>query len=160
VPSDQLHHSGILVADMERAATFYLEVFDGRYLFKPAVNRGPSARFVMGGDSDAIGFAFCYIGFGTGAIELMQFVADPPAWAVTPRTGILPHFAMRVDDVDETVRRVVEHGGRLLWPEPMDWGGRKVMYVADPDGTPIELFDVPLQDIVDATLELYPDSTP
>jgi hypothetical protein len=42
----------------------------------------------------------------------------------------------------------------------MDWSGKTVMYVADPDGNPIELFDVGLQAIVDATIELYPDVAP
>jgi glyoxylase I family protein len=157
--TDQLHHTGLLVADIDRAAAFYIDALDAHWLFRPAVNRGESARYVMGGGPD-VAFAFCYLGFRTGAVELMQFLDDPPEWAREPRQALLPHFALVVDDVDETVERVVANGGRRLWPEPIDWGGTKVMYVADPDGNPIELFDESLEQIVARTLQLFPESAP
>jgi catechol 2,3-dioxygenase-like lactoylglutathione lyase family enzyme len=156
--ADQLHHSGIQVEDIERAAAFYLGVFDGHYLFKRAVN-DQNADYVMGGGPD-VAFAFCYIGFASGAIELIEFLGEPPEWAKRPRDGRLPHFAMRVDDVAACVERVEALGGSRVWPEPISWGGATVMYVNDPDGNPIELFDVPLEGIVSRTLELFPDSTP
>jgi catechol 2,3-dioxygenase-like lactoylglutathione lyase family enzyme len=159
MPTDQLHHSGVLVADIDRAATFYIDALDAHYLFRPAVNAGESARYVLGGDPD-VAFTFCYLGFRTGAIELMQFLQGAPAWARDPQRGLLPHFALVVDDVDATVQRVVACGGRTLWPAPIDWGGAKVMYVADPDDNPIELFDAPLEEIVERTLSLFPDSAP
>ncbi|QEC50567.1 VOC family protein [Baekduia soli] len=159
MPTDQLHHSGMLVADIERSAAFYIEALDARYLFRPAVNEGAGAQYVLGGDDD-VAFTFCYLGFRTGAVEIMQFLSGAPDWAKDPVRGRLPHFALVVDDVDETTRRVVAAGGSTLWPEPIDWGGAKVMYVADPDGNPIELFDVGLEEIVSRTLDLFPASAP
>jgi catechol 2,3-dioxygenase-like lactoylglutathione lyase family enzyme len=159
MPTDQLHHTGILVSDIERSAAFYIDALDAHYLFRPAVNEGESAQYVLGGDPD-VAFAFCYLGFRTGAIELMQFLRGAPDWARDPQRGLLPHFALVVDDVTATVARVVACGGRELWPAPIDWGGAKVMYVADPDGNPIELFESTLEEIVAATLELFPDSAP
>src|ERR1700742_740601 len=159
MPTDQLHHSGILVEDIERSAAFYVDALDAHYLHRPAVNAGASAQFVMGGDPDCA-FAFCYMGFRTGAIELMQFLSGAPEGGRTPRTGLLPHFALVVDDVPATLERVVACGGKALWPHPMDWSGKRVMYVTDPDGNPIELFEATLDEIVAATLELYPDKAP
>ncbi len=159
MPTDQLHHTGVLVADIERAAAFYLDALDGHWLFKPAVNRGEGARAVFGGPP-GVAFAFCYIGFRTGAIELVQFVGPAPEFARAPRPAPLPHFALVVDDVAATLERVERAGGRRLWPEPVSWGGATVMYVADPDGNAVELFDVGLDEIVERTIELFPESAP
>jgi catechol 2,3-dioxygenase-like lactoylglutathione lyase family enzyme len=160
MPSDQLHHTGILVADTDRAARFYLEALDGHWLFKPAINDTPGARDIYGGPPGT-SFKFCYIGFRTGAIELIEFLdGKAPEFARRPPAGALPHFSMVVDDVPATVERVEEHGGRRLWEEPLDWGGAVVQYVADPDGNAIELFNVGLQEIVDRTIAMFPDSRP
>jgi lactoylglutathione lyase len=159
MPTDQLHHTGVLVADIDRAAAFYLDALDGHWLFRPAVNRGEGARAVFGGTAD-VAFAFCYIGFRSGAIELIQFLEGAPEFARHPHRAPLPHFGVVVDDVAETTARVERAGGRRLWAEPVSWGGATVMYVADPDGNPIELFDVPLQGIVDRTIEMFPESAP
>ena len=157
--TQQLHHTGVLVADIDQAATFYLDAFEGHWLFKPAPMSGDQARNVFGGGPD-VEVRFGYIGFESGAIELVQFIADPPDYAREPEPGRLPHFAVVVDDVHATTERVVAAGGRKVWDEPVSWGEATVMYVADPDGNAIELFDVPLEKIVDLTIELYPDSAP
>jgi predicted enzyme related to lactoylglutathione lyase len=73
---------------------------------------------------------------------------------------MLPHFALVVDDVMAAIDRVERAGGSRLWAEPVSWSGATVMYVADPDGNPIELFDVSLEEIVERTLELFPESAP
>jgi len=159
MPTDQLHHTGLLVQDIEISAAFYIDVFEGHYLFKPAVTSGESAQYVMGGHP-GVAFKFCYIGFRTGAIELIQFIGEPPEWAVGPRDGRLPHFALAVDDVEACVERIEASGGKRLWPEPVSWGGATVWYVTDPDGNPIELFDVPLDGIVSRTIEMFPESAP
>ena len=93
MPTDQLHHSGVLVSDIDRAAAFYLDVFDGHWLFKPAVNRGEAAQKVFGGTPD-VAFAFCYIGFRTGAIELVQFLEGAPDYAGIPKRVLRPDIYM------------------------------------------------------------------
>jgi predicted enzyme related to lactoylglutathione lyase len=149
----------VLVSDLDRAASFYLDAFEGRWLFKPAVNSGESAQYVYGGPPD-VAFKFCYIGFRSGAVELTQFLGAAPDWARLPTRVRMPHFALVVDDVPDTVGRVELAGGRALWPEPISWGGATVMYVADPDGNAIELFDVSLEEIVRRTIEMFPESAP
>jgi lactoylglutathione lyase len=157
--SDQLHHTGLLVADVERAASFYIDALDGRWLVKPTTIAGEPARAVFGGGADTA-FRFCFVGFDSGAVELVEFVADPPEFARDPDRALLPHFGLVVDDVLRATDRVEGAGGRRLWEEPVSWGGATVMYAADPDGNPFELFDAPLQSIVEMTIEMFPDSAP
>lgn len=157
----QFHHTGLLVEDLERTAEFYLRALDGFWLNRAATVAGEGAENVFPG-TPGVSFRFCYIGFeGGGAVELMELSKDPrPAWATVPRQEMLPHFGLLVDDVAATAERVVEHGGKTLWPAPVDWGGAMVIYIADPDGNVIELFDQPLQKIVDLTNDLFPDARP
>src|SRR5947209_6596331 len=125
---DQLHHTGVLVSDIDRAAAFYIEALDAHWLFRPATSEGEGARYVLGGEED-VAFKFCHLGFRRGAIELMQFLRGAPEWARNPQRGRLPHFALLAEDFDATLERVRECGGSWLWPEPVDWGGAKVMYI-------------------------------
>jgi predicted enzyme related to lactoylglutathione lyase len=161
VPTDQLHHSGVLTQDMDRAARFYLEAFEGHWLFKPAILEPPAAQAVYGG-GPGVRFKFCYIGFRTGAIELVEFLGDDkPEFARDPaRPPALPHFSLVVDDVAATIEKVVELGGSKLWADPVDWNGAVVQFIADPDGNPIELFNVGLDQIVENTFGMFPESRP
>jgi len=159
VATGQCHHVGVLVSDIERSARFYIEALDAHWLFKPAVNRGPGAQAVFGGD-DQTAFAFCYLGFDSGAVELIQFLSSPPEFARDPQRAPLPHFGLVVDDVAKSTERVEAAGGSRVWKEPVSWGGATVMYVADPDGNAIELFDVPLEGIVERTITMFPESAP
>jgi catechol 2,3-dioxygenase-like lactoylglutathione lyase family enzyme len=162
MPSNQLHHTGLLVADIERAARFYIDALDAHYLFTPGTHDDPSAQKVFGGD-EGVAFRFCYLGFEQGAVELIQFVDvdKAPEWARRPHGVALPHFGLIVDDVGASAQRIVDHGGRRVWDEPVSWGGdAQVQYVADPDGNVIELFDTDLQGIVDLTIAAFPETRP
>lgn len=148
------------MSDLDRAAEFYLGALDGHWLFKPATNPGPGAQAVFGGGPETA-FRFCYIGFESGAVELIEFTAEPPAWAAGGAAGrLLPHFGLVVDDVEATTARIERAGGSRVWPRPAKWGSATVMYAADPDGNPFELFDVSLEGIVDLTIEMFPESAP
>lgn len=57
----------------------------------------------------------------------------------------LSHFGMRVDDMDATLARVVEFGGRVVEGcrhRNEDYGS-EVARITDPDGVRIELLDMP-----------------
>jgi catechol 2,3-dioxygenase-like lactoylglutathione lyase family enzyme len=106
-------------------------------------------------------FRSCKVGFAEGAVELFEFVGpERPAWATEGRSARVPHFAIVVDDVEATLKRVREAGGTELWPEIVAWGDSKNMYVADPDGNVIEVKDASLEDVVATTLRLYPAADP
>ncbi|MGE4425562.1 MAG: VOC family protein [Solirubrobacteraceae bacterium] len=161
MPISQFHHTGILVSDLDRSARFYIEALGAEWRNRPVVVEGEGAAAVFPG-TPGLKFRFCYLGFpGGGALELMEFPEEPrPEWAVLPAKGMLPHFGLLVDDVTEAAKRVVAAGGQMLWPAPVDWGGAMVLYIADPDGNAMELFDQPVDRIIDMTNDLFPDARP
>jgi catechol 2,3-dioxygenase-like lactoylglutathione lyase family enzyme len=155
------HHVALQVSSLERAAGFYIEAFDGRWLTAPLLLDDPSAAVVFGGP-EGTAVRHCKIGFDAGAVELFEFTGDArPDWAA-PRGVVarLPHFAIVVDDVPATLERVRACGGTELWPSITHWGTAQSMYVADPDGNVVEVIDEPLEDVVATTLRLFPAARP
>ena len=57
----------------------------------------------------------------------------------------LTHIALRVKDLNEAIRSVEAHGGRVL-PETRvhnESFGAHLVYATDPDGTRLELVETP-----------------
>jgi predicted enzyme related to lactoylglutathione lyase len=76
-----------------------------------------------------------YIGLQIGDSEL-GLVADTGADITTPQRLLL---SVDVEDVDELLPLVPQHGGRVLGlPNDMPWGQR-VAHVLDPDGNAVNL---------------------
>jgi catechol 2,3-dioxygenase-like lactoylglutathione lyase family enzyme len=154
------HHVALQVSNIERGAGFYIDVFDGRWLARPVLLEDESVATFMGGPPGTAA-RFCKVGFDDGAVELFEFVGDArPAWAESMDVRRLPHFAIRVDDVPDTLERVRAAGGAELWPDVTYWGAAMNMYVADPDGNVIEVIDAPIEDVVATTIRLFPEADP
>jgi lactoylglutathione lyase len=53
------------------------------------------------------------------------------------------HFAFRVGDLDGTYRRLVAAGAQEVGrrPAPLEGKGRRIAFIADPDGTWVELIE-------------------
>ena len=76
-----------------------------------------------------------YLGLQVGDSEL-GLVADTGADTSAPQRMLI---SVQVDDVDELLLLVSEHGGRVLGlPNDMPWGQR-VAHVQDPDGNAVNL---------------------
>jgi catechol 2,3-dioxygenase-like lactoylglutathione lyase family enzyme len=154
------HHPGLRVTDIDRAANFYLEAFDGHWLTLPFELEGEFPELVMGGPP-GVRFKVCHIGFDQGGLELFEFLEPAhPIEVVHPSRGNVIHFGMLVENVREALDRVEAAGGRRLWPDINPWGKAKVIYVADPDENIVELTDAPLERIVEMTLEAFPEADP
>jgi len=52
------------------------------------------------------------------------------------------HASLSVTDLDNTPRRVTE-AGHIPDQEPFEIGGVRMFFVKDPDGTPVELIELP-----------------
>lgn len=151
------HHSGVRVANLERAAQFYFDAFDAFWMHKPIEIGTEGAERVVGGPP-GVNFKFAYIGFDDGALELFEFIGEVrPDWVV-PARGTIPHFGLLVEDVHATVARVERAGGTQIWSEPGDWGESSVTFVADLDDNPIELLEVPVETIVELTVGQWPEA--
>jgi catechol 2,3-dioxygenase-like lactoylglutathione lyase family enzyme len=156
------HHIALRVADVERSARFYVDVFGGRLLTRPYLREGPEAEATWGGLA-GVSYRICHVALADGAIELFQIVEPrdlPAPRALDPAASQL-HFAIRVDDVAAALAAVERAGGRRLWPEARTIGaGVSVIYVADLDENVIELTESTLEQITDLVVDAYPDADP
>jgi catechol 2,3-dioxygenase-like lactoylglutathione lyase family enzyme len=152
-------HVGIRVSDIERSIRFYIEAFGAQALTRPFVLDGEFAEAMFEGPP-GVSFRLCHLGFASGMIELFEF--QHPRHERTPIEGWranIMHVGFQVDDVDETVARVLEAGGGLVFPVTA-WGAHRLTYTTDPDGNVIELADAPLAELLVGTLAQFPQADP
>lgn len=150
-------HQAVRVSEIERSTRFYVEAFGATVLTHPFVVEGAFAEAMMGGPP-GVRFRLRHLGFDAGVIELFEFLE--PALPVEPvhgsRANIL-HLGFEVDDVEAAVERVERAGGRTLLPVTA-WGGAKLTFCADPDGNVIEIADASIRELVQATIEAFPEA--
>ena len=83
-------------------------------------------------------------------IELLEYLAPPDR---KKDAGLRPcdvghiHVALTVDDLDAVLKKIAESGWKAAGkPQTLTKGpnaGKRVIYVRDPDGTTIELMEIP-----------------
>ena len=142
----KINHIGITVADIDAAVDFYTRAFDLTVLVAPfdasAETDGAERRFdVFGARWKHMKLAHLVNTEGAG-FEIFQFVEPPVAvreegfdyW----NTGI-SHLALTVDDLEGTIARIAELGGRARSGIHELPSGARVCYCADPWDTAIEL---------------------
>jgi catechol 2,3-dioxygenase-like lactoylglutathione lyase family enzyme len=80
------------------------------------------------------------ITLGSLRIELIEWRSRLPGGTPSSRRDQLglTHLSFVVEDVDSVAQRLVKHGGFLL-PNTRQSPGIDLVFVADPDGTRIEL---------------------
>jgi predicted enzyme related to lactoylglutathione lyase len=142
----RLSHIGLCVTNVERSKTFYKEVFGYESLGKIKIGKEADALLdLKNTDLDAV-----YLqrpGEDT-RIELLYFKSPGTEISATIRqvnlTGIT-HFSFRVDNMQEMIALVQQHGGQFLqstFSEYTKFGIASCM-ITDPDGTRIELLQAP-----------------
>lgn len=137
----RLQHCGLIVADLERSRRFYGGALGLEEVSRPANFRFEGAWFQVGDDQIHLLVASETTGrAGTG---------DPgPSVA----TGLATHVAIEVDDLASALARLADHGVPLAGG-PMPRGdGYDQVFVLDPDGYVIELFEHTGADQSDAPL--------
>jgi len=125
----RFHHSGLPVADLERAIAWYRGVLGLEHTTTARVAEGVEIAFVV--DETGAG------------VELFALeTPDAEAWegpiaALRKRHG---HVAFGVRDLDEVFARALAAGGRPVWnPRPSPKPGQRIAFVTDPDGNLVEL---------------------
>ncbi|HEY5781081.1 MAG TPA: VOC family protein [Lysobacter sp.] len=124
----RVHHVAIICSDYARSKHFYTQVLGLRVLAE--AYRG--AR-----DSYKLDLA---LPDGT-QLELFSFPSPPPRPSYPEACG-LRHLAFEVDDVAAAAERLKGQG---IEAEPLrvdEFTGRRFTFFADPDGLPIELYEV------------------
>lgn len=77
---------------------------------------------------------------GASMVELLA-LGDVPAVVEGPHLGYT-NMSFRVCDLDAAYEGLGRHAGVKFTP-PTDIGGVRMLFVHDPDGTPIELIELP-----------------
>ncbi|RTQ97549.1 SMU1112c/YaeR family gloxylase I-like metalloprotein [Halomonas nitroreducens] len=128
LPLSRVHHVALITADYPRARRFYLEVMGAEILHE--VYR--EAR-----DSHKLDLRL------PGGIQLELFsFPSPPARPSYPEACGLRHLALATPDLDACVALLEARGPT---PEPIrvdEVTGARFTFLADPDGTPIELYEI------------------
>ena len=116
----KLRHVAISVPDLQKAATFYEEVFDMKRVRenKVAVN----------------------LSDGVMNITLLRFPTDEMAGDERGKDWFgVHHIGFQVDDPDETGKRVVDRGGHYMGRSPGPPGLNAEDKYRDPDGVVFDL---------------------
>ncbi len=137
----RLQHCGLIVADLERSRRFYGGALGLEEVARPGNFVFEGAWFQVGDDQIHL--------LVEAETTSRAGTRDPgPSAAV----GLATHVALEVDDLMSAQRRLHEHGVELVGG-PMPRGdGYDQLFVLDPDGYLIELFQHTGADQSDAPL--------
>lgn len=124
-----LHHVALICSDYERSKRFYVDLLGFRLLAEHyrAERRSWKADLALG---DA------YL------LELFSFPTPPPR-PTHPEACGLRHIAFAVADLTSAVSELSARG---VTCEPLrtdEFTGRRFTFLSDPDGLPIELYEIP-----------------
>src|SRR5262245_39712400 len=147
-PLDRIHHTGYTVSDLERSLVFYRDVLGCEVLATQEKEGGYLAAIV--GYPDAhVRMAHLRVPGGEHVIELFEYLSpEGRAADVEPRNVGASHLCFTLDDLHSTYERLREQGidSFVSPPVEVDTGinaGGYALYLRDPDGIRVELFQPP-----------------
>ena len=137
----RLQHCGLIVADLERSRRFYGGALGFDEVPRPANFRFAGAWFQVGDDQLHL--------LVESETTSRAGGADPGPSA---RVGLADHIAIETDDLEAARARLDAHGVALIGG-PMPRGdGYDQIFLLDPDGHVLELFQFTGEDQSDAPL--------
>jgi len=123
-----LHHIAIICADYERSKSFYTQVLG--FKIDREVYRKERLSYKLDLSLN-----------GQYLIELFSF-PDSPARLTMPEARGLRHIAFGVRNIE---KEIINLAGKQVLTEPVridEWTGKKYTFFFDPDGLPIELYEL------------------
>jgi len=142
-------HTGITVLNLERSVALWRDIL-GFELSHTAHQTGKMAKEITGVAGAEIKLAVVKAP-GGHKIELLEYLApaDRKHVNVRPCDVGSVHVALLVNDLDAVLERIAASGWRAAGkPQILPSGpnaGKRVVYVRDPDGTTIELMELPVK---------------
>ena len=137
-------HTGFTVRDIARSLAFYRDILGMEVVFEQEKRGGYLAAIVGYPDAHVRMAHLRFPGDGH-RVELFEYVEpEPQGIAGEPRDVGITHVCLAVDDIDAVLDRVTSAGAQTFSPPVLvdtgaNAGGRGV-YVRDPDGIILELF--------------------
>jgi catechol 2,3-dioxygenase-like lactoylglutathione lyase family enzyme len=142
-----VHHTGIIVSDLERSIDFYHGVLGLAFANEPSpVFDDPALGPGVGVPGAAL--RQVTLKAGDAQLELLEYLAPAsPIDAPMPQNALgSHHVGFRVDDIEASVRELEARGVRFFSTiNVVDEGvlaGWRWVYFADPDGITLELMEV------------------
>lgn len=123
-----LHHVALICADYPRSRDFYVRVLGLTVLAEHYRAARDSWKLDLGLPDG-------------GQLELFSF-PEPPPRPSRPEAQGLRHLAFRVESLEPVIARLAAEG---VVCEPVrvdEYTGRRFTFFADPDGLPLELYEV------------------
>ena len=146
--SSRLHHTGFTVSDLDRSVAFYCDLLGCEVLARQEKAGGYLAEIV--GYPDAhVRMAHLRVPGGEQVIELFQYLSPLGDRAdIEPRNVGASHLCFIVADLPALYDSLLERGvtSFLSPPVEVDTGinrGGLGLYLRDPDGITVELFQPP-----------------
>jgi predicted enzyme related to lactoylglutathione lyase len=131
-------HMGLCVSDLDRSMRFYCDGLG----FEPQIKYDIGNEFAATMEIDAdVKLVSQMIVRGGLMIELLHFISPGVTGEPNHIRNMLgfTHLSVNVDDVNETIATLVECGGSLIESTRTVNEMGEIVFVADPDGTRIEL---------------------
>ena len=149
-----VYHTGFTVSDIERSIVFYRDVL-GLKLIKRQTGTAPYLATVTGFAGVRLEAAFLQPAAGGSVLELLQYVSHPAS--ATDRATNRPgnaHLCFKIDDLRSACAELKRRGVTLI-SEPTEitagaHAGGWAVYLRDPDGFTVELYQSPSASLADA----------
>ena len=125
---NRVHHIAIICSDYQRSKRFYTEILGLKIVRE--VFRGERNSWKLDLEVN-----------GLYQIELFSF-PNPPARPSRPEAAGLRHLAFEVDNLDEAVAKVKKYSVEVEPIRVDEFTGKRFTFFADPDGLPIEFYEI------------------
>lgn len=135
---ENFSHVCIGVSDMDKSLAFYTAVLGMDVVFDVELEGG-GLDAVTGGAAQNGRMVGGLIG---GAMIELLFLGDVPAGPAGPHHGYT-NISFRVADLDDTYPAVRREHPEVRTEPIVDIGGVRMFFVYDPDGTPVEILELP-----------------
>lgn len=125
---NQVHHIAIICSDYQRSKHFYSEILGFKIVRE--VFRAERKSYKL--DLEVA---------GQYQIELFSF-PEPPERPSRPEATGLRHIAFEVDNIEEAIFHIKEYGVEVEPVRIDEFTNKKFTFFADPDGLPIEFYEI------------------
>jgi catechol 2,3-dioxygenase-like lactoylglutathione lyase family enzyme len=142
-----LHHTGLTISNLERSLRFWRDAMGMTVVVDQEKKGGYLEAIVAEPDAHVRMVHLAFAGQGP-RIELFQYITPSAGHHISRPADVgFTHICVACDDLDERLDRLVAAGGTPLSPPAeidtgVNRGGRGV-YLRDPDGHVVELFERP-----------------
>ncbi|WP_293839458.1 VOC family protein [uncultured Phascolarctobacterium sp.] len=144
----QIAHTGLYVKDLEKITLFYRVVFGMHIVCENYIQKGELIEALLHDKKNSIKITKLISDQGkiSGIDDMLELIqVEKQTLEKKEQTIFCPgvmHIGFRVDDLEATVRKVLENNGSL-YTEIFDMNnGRKCCFVKDPEGNYLELIEV------------------